>query len=459
LIPAFVLVVLLFVLTIGYAQYIERTLDTAAHTIAQNAAPSIALLADARTDVRDLELLVAEHLFERAAGQPGERVAVEEAQRRLRGSLERYYALRPFGGEEQMWQQHREEFRELDARVTELLRMAENQSAAAGQRPLYSALRPIADQFDDTTRRLIELNATHAQSLALSIEDTRLRSWRVEMLLTIASVLVAVGTALIAWLLTRRYDALLEDHRRVAEQRANELEQFAGRVAHDIRNPLTAVGLALQQAGRRTGGDPLAQTAIESGRASLARVLRLVDDLLDFARAGAPPTTSARAEVREVLDDLLPELMPGVQSADATLHIEPFAPVAVACAPGVLTSLLSNLLRNAIKYIVDSPERRITVRVLERSAFVRVEVEDTGPGVPPGLETAIFQPYVRAPGLRQAGVGLGLATVKRMSEAHGGAAGYRRASRQGSVFWFELPKSAAPAPETAPSPPLRPRPA
>jgi signal transduction histidine kinase len=70
---------------------------------------------------------------------------------------------------------------------------------------------------------------------------------------------------------------------------------------------------------------------------------------------------------------------------------------------------------------------------------VELEVQDTGPGVPEGFERSIFQPYVRAPGTTQPGLGLGLATVKRLCEAHGGEVGVRRAPDGGSIFWFTMP--------------------
>jgi signal transduction histidine kinase len=75
---------------------------------------------------------------------------------------------------------------------------------------------------------------------------------------------------------------------------------------------------------------------------------------------------------------------------------------------------------------------------------VHVEIEDTGPGVSPGLEDAIFEPYRRGPVATQPGLGLGLATVKRLVIAHGGRLGVRNAPSGGAVFWFELPR----APET-----------
>ena len=70
----------------------------------------------------------------------------------------------------------------------------------------------------------------------------------------------------------------------------------------------------------------------------------------------------------------------------------------------------SDLLANALP---DAPIRRITVRALVEATRVHVEIEDTGPGVPPGFADVIFEPYKRAPGAGVPGLGLGLATVKR----------------------------------------------
>ena len=111
------------------------------------------------------------------------------------------------------------------------------------------------------------------------------------------------------------------------------------------------------------------------------------------------------------------------------------------CSRGVLTSILGNLVHNAIKFTRELPVRLISIRVLESGGDVHFEVEDTGPGIPHGLEEAIFQPYVRGEGTTQPGLGLGLATVRHFCEAHGGRVGVRPADGRGSVFFFTLPRA------------------
>ncbi len=95
------------------------------------------------------------------------------------------------------------------------------------------------------------------------------------------------------------------------------------------------------------------------------------------------------------------------------------------------------------KFMRDSPQRCISVRAIPGDRRVRVEVEDSGPGIPPGSEQSIFEPYARAPGITQPGLGLGLATVKRIICAYGGTVGVRRAKAGGAIFWFDLPHANA----------------
>jgi signal transduction histidine kinase len=107
-------------------------------------------------------------------------------------------------------------------------------------------------------------------------------------------------------------------------------------------------------------------------------------------------------------------------------------------------SLIENLVRNAIKYTADSTVRRVTVRAQSKRASVRVEVVDTGPGLPAGAEALIFEPFARMLSAEgKPGIGLGLATVKRLATAHDGLVGVESTPGQGCLFWFELPRAKA----------------
>jgi signal transduction histidine kinase len=167
-----------------------------------------------------------------------------------------------------------------------------------------------------------------------------------------------------------------------------------------------------------------------------------VDGALDFARSGATAAGGQRSDLRAAIDGAIDEVH--ADESGTEVVIEPFADVSLACAPGVLASVLSNLVRNAAKYMEGRDVRRITIRAKEHDALVRVEVEDTGPGLPAGFEREVFEPYVRAPDAKP-GLGLGLATVRRFVEAHRGHVGVESVVGKGCVFWFELPVKRAPS--------------
>jgi signal transduction histidine kinase len=107
--------------------------------------------------------------------------------------------------------------------------------------------------------------------------------------------------------------------------------------------------------------------------------------------------------------------------------------------------VLSNLVRNAIKYLGDASQRVVTLRVRPRRSSILIEVEDSGPGIPAELGDRIFDPYIRGrrASATRPGIGLGLATVKRLVTAHGGTLGQRRGALGGALFWFEVPDAEA----------------
>jgi signal transduction histidine kinase len=168
----------------------------------------------------------------------------------------------------------------------------------------------------------------------------------------------------------------------------------------------------------------------------------IIDDLLRFARAGASPSPGASADVATVLENVGDEIRPAAESARVELCVEALDPCRASCSAGVLTSVVSNLAHNALKHMGDAGTRRITLRSRScaREDLVRVEVEDSGPGLPEELAGRIFRPFVRGPTQDAEGLGLGLATVQRLCESHGGRAGVCSAVGRGSTFWVELPK-------------------
>jgi signal transduction histidine kinase len=138
--------------------------------------------------------------------------------------------------------------------------------------------------------------------------------------------------------------------------------------------------------------------------------------------------------------------------------LEPMDSWHAACAPAALANVAGNLLRNALKFLPDAhrQERWVRIRASEKSGDVHIEIEDNGPGLPHGHER-LFEPFVRGQSASpKAGLGLGLATVKRIVSAYGGRVGARPGGDGGSCFWFDLPRAPAAALIDAPPAPATP---
>jgi signal transduction histidine kinase len=144
--------------------------------------------------------------------------------------------------------------------------------------------------------------------------------------------------------------------------------------------------------------------------------------------------------VAEAVDGVIEEMRASATERGITIAVAPArVRASVSCANGVLASVLSNLLRNAIKHMGSSARRQIEVRIDARNDRVRFEVQDTGPGLPPELIAHVFDPYVRGARTSEPGLGLGLATVRRLVEGHNGRYGVVSRPGDGATFWFELP--------------------
>jgi signal transduction histidine kinase len=149
----------------------------------------------------------------------------------------------------------------------------------------------------------------------------------------------------------------------------------------------------------------------------------------------------ARASLRDAIHDATAGCTQLAAERDVEVHVGEIPDLAVGCAPGVLASITTNLVTNAIVHMGASQERIVTVRASALDELARVEVDDTGPGVSEEAAASIFEAYVSLD-KKSRGLGLGLATVKRLADAHGGAVGVRRKPR-GATFWCELPRSGA----------------
>lgn len=236
-----------------------------------------------------------------------------------------------------------------------------------------------------------------------------------------------------------------------------DLEAFAGRISHDLRNMLSPAVLAVSRL-KRAKLEPGSPDALTVARlqSSLARTLRTMEGLLAFSRAGQPADPLATSDARTVLDEVVEEVQGLASDLEAQLEVSSHGPTAVRIGEGLLHVVLANLVGNALKYLQGRPIRRVVVQIDGGPEWTTLTVEDTGPGIQPSQLTRIFEAFYRVPGQTVAGTGIGLATVKRIVEAHEGRVEAKSEPGTGARFVVMLPSASLPVARTQDEPAPRP---
>ena len=223
------------------------------------------------------------------------------------------------------------------------------------------------------------------------------------------------------------------------------LESFAGRISHDLRNPLTSI-IGFTELGELQH-DSNAEELRVIGRTS-RRMLAMVDDILSFSSIGGTLRVlpvSLRAVVRDIEEDLALCL----KEAGAEVDVADFALQADA---GQLRVLLQNLIHNAVAYCRPGVPPRILVTASAVPDGVELRVTDNGKGIPAQERDHVTEPLVRLHREDDPpGSGLGLATCLRIAKAHGGRLEIGSGPVGGTTVSVMLPTSAEADPAQATS--------
>jgi two-component system OmpR family sensor kinase len=209
-------------------------------------------------------------------------------------------------------------------------------------------------------------------------------------------------------------------------------QHFVADAAHELRSPLAALRLQVEQL-RRSVTDRERELAVQRLGSGLDRATRLVEQLLVLARQQATPAKAAPAvpvDLKQLTQLVLHDAAYAAQSRqlqiDSTLDA-----CSVSGQPEALRILISNLLDNAIKYT--PPQGRIGLRLQAQPGGVVLTLEDSGPGIAADDRLRVLDRFYRAPGANGSGSGLGLAIVKTIVEAHGAALSMQTSGRLGGL--------------------------
>ena len=216
--------------------------------------------------------------------------------------------------------------------------------------------------------------------------------------------------------------------------------EFLAIVAHEMRQPLNAGLAALQVLGSTTGtkGRERACQIIER---QLARLSRLVEDLLDTSRLDLRMARlrKARIDLCRLIKEMAETVRPQADDKHLLLQVDvPANPVWVEADAARVCQVLSNLLLNAIQHTPASG--RIAIALRQSPAQAVLTVRDTGCGISPAVLPHVFKPFQRGHGVERTGLGLGLAIARQLVELHGGSIGVTSSSPgDGTEFTVSLP--------------------
>ena len=213
----------------------------------------------------------------------------------------------------------------------------------------------------------------------------------------------------------------------IESERLRAFRETARRVAHEMRNPLTPIRLAVSQLARSGNGQH--QEVIEVLIAESSRLEQIAREFTEFGRL--PEGPPAQVDFIELLSELVRTSVPPTMKA--SMKLDAGTPILLGHYDP-LRRAFSNVLRNAVEACGEEGVLDVTVAA-DSDGGVRIEISDHGPGVPREMAERIFDPYFTG---KPGGTGLGLALVKQTIEMHGGTIGLEETPGGGATFVIRM---------------------
>lgn len=258
-----------------------------------------------------------------------------------------------------------------------------------------------------------------------------------------ARALTGMAIFFFTGLTTAALSESLRRARRRAEAADRRKDEFLAILAHELRNPLAPITMALEVARRSKADEATVSWAHEMMERQVRHLVRLVDDLLDVSRIARNKIELRKESVdlRDVVNRALEAVRGTIDGKQHALTVVlPEGPIEVVVDPVRLAQVIGNLLNNAAKYTPPRGQIWFTAEVTGES--VELRVRDTGIGIAPETLPRVFDLFAQAPSTAGAegGLGIGLTLVKKLTELMGGSVEARSEGLgKGSEFVIRLP--------------------
>jgi two-component system CheB/CheR fusion protein len=237
----------------------------------------------------------------------------------------------------------------------------------------------------------------------------------------------------------KRYERALVESKERAEELAELRSMFLSTLSHDVRSPLTAI---MTMAGiLRRKMDEEDREMVDRIERSTEQLRKILDSILRMAKLEAGDTFAVPEEFDLVgtIEDVLELHEPLADEEHLSIAYRgPDSSVDVELDSRFMTQILSNLVDNAVKY---TDEGEVVVELSETADRVRIEVSDTGPGIPEEEQKEIFERFeTGSGGAARDSIGLGLAITRMLTDAMDGEISVESAPGEGSTFAVEFPR-------------------
>ena len=231
----------------------------------------------------------------------------------------------------------------------------------------------------------------------------------------------------------------LERQAQQLEERNQEILQLAFAMTHDMQTPLASLTGAVNALGQQIGDTSDEKSAQWMGRIeqASARMVTMLDNFLVYAKAGTVVLRRDRVSIADVLRRAIDEHIARAETDGVSIQVECNDQI-IDADQNLILRVMSNLVGNAMKYLVDERDGLIRITVEPDGDIVRITITDNGQGIPAARLKEVFLPFKRATG-RRWGTGLGLAIVKKYVEAFDGRVWLESDGESGATAVVEFP--------------------